>query len=154
MSKFQLSSSNGLGDIRVFVTKIDDQKGDRFHHLFVENLAPAEIARVQELREAKFSKSKKHIENWFFEVVLSGHKKWFRVDWATLIFYENFLEIVNLDFEYFICRNSGLRKFFKNLKKIDFSILVYLDVSENLESFELYLFFTKNIVYYYYNYTY
>ena len=58
VSKFQLSSSNGLGDISVFVTKIDDQKGDRFHHLFVENLAPAEIARVQELREAKFSKPK------------------------------------------------------------------------------------------------
>ena len=75
VSKFQLSSSNGLGDIRVFVTKIDDQKGDRFHHLFVENLAPAEIARVQELSEAKFSKSKKRIENHFFEVVLSGHKK-------------------------------------------------------------------------------
>ena len=28
VSKFQLSSSNGLGDIPVFVTKIDDQKGD------------------------------------------------------------------------------------------------------------------------------
>ena len=66
VSKFQLSSSNGLGDIPVFVTKIDDQKGDRFHHLFVENLAPAEIARVQELSEAKFSKSKKRIENLFF----------------------------------------------------------------------------------------
>ena len=75
VSKFQLSSSNGLGDIRVFVTKIDDQKGDRFHLLFVENLAPAEIARVQKLHEAKFSKSKKHIENLFFEVVLSRHKK-------------------------------------------------------------------------------
>ena len=80
VSKFQLSSSNGLGDIPVFVTKIDDQKGDRFHHLFVENLAPAEIARVQELSEAKFSKSKKRIKNHFFEVVLSGHKKRFRVD--------------------------------------------------------------------------
>ena len=41
---------------------------------------------------------------------------------------------------------SGLKKFFKNLKKIDFSIWVYLDVSENLGSFELYLFFAKNIV--------
>ena len=73
VSKFQLSSSNGLGDIRIFVTKIDDQKGDRFHHLFVENLAPAEIARVQDLSEAKFSKSKKRIKNHFFEVVLFGH---------------------------------------------------------------------------------
>ena len=138
VSKFQLSSSNGLGDIRVFVTKIDDQKGDRFHHLFVENLAPAEIARVQELREAKFSKSKKHTKNLFFEVVSSGHKKWFRVDWAILHFFENFSANVNLDFEYYICRNSGLRKFSKNLKKIDFSILVYLDVSENLESFDFF----------------
>ena len=58
VSKFQLSSSNGLGDIRVFVTKIDDQKGDKFNHLFVEKLAPAEIARVQKLSEAKFSKTK------------------------------------------------------------------------------------------------
>ena len=66
VSKFQLCSSNGLGDIPVFVTKIDDQKGDRFHHLFVKNLAPAEIARVQELSEAKFFKSKKCIENDFF----------------------------------------------------------------------------------------
>ena len=66
VSKFQLSSSNGLGVIHVFVTKIDDQKGDRFYHLLVENLAPAEIARVQELSEAKFSKSKKRIENLFF----------------------------------------------------------------------------------------
>ena len=73
--KFQLSSSNSLGDMSNFVTEIEDQKGDRFHHLFVENLAPAEIARVQELSEAKFSKSKKRIENHFFEVVLSGHKK-------------------------------------------------------------------------------
>ena len=73
--KFQLSSSNSLGDMSNFVTEIEDQKGDRFHHLFVENLAPAEIARVQELSEAKFSKSKKCIENYFFEVVLSGHKK-------------------------------------------------------------------------------
>ena len=63
VSKFQLSSSNSLEVMRIFVTEIDDKKGDRFHHLFVENLAPAEIARVQELREAKFSKSKKHIEN-------------------------------------------------------------------------------------------
>ena len=52
-----------------------------------------------------------------------------------------------------VTRYSGLRKIFKNLKKIDFSILVYLDVSENLESFKLYLFFTKNIVYHYYNFT-
>ena len=65
---------------------------------------------------------------------------------AILIFYKKFSGIVNLDFESFICRNPGLRKFFKNLRKIDFSILVYLDDSENLESFELYLFFEKNIV--------
>ena len=93
-----------------------------------------------------FLSPKKFVENQFFEVVLSGHKKKFRVDWAILIFYEKFSEIVNLDFEFFICRNPGLRKFFKNLRKIDFSILVYLDDSENLESFELYLFFEKNIV--------
>ena len=68
VSKFQISSSNGLGDIRVFVSKIDDQKGDIFHHFFVENLAPAEIARVQELSEAKFSKSKKCMEKHFFQV--------------------------------------------------------------------------------------
>jgi len=42
--KFQLSSSNSLGDMSNFVTEIEDQKGDRFHHLFVENLVPAEIA--------------------------------------------------------------------------------------------------------------
>ena len=52
--KFQLSSSNDLGDIHIFVTKIDDHEGIRFHHLFVENLAPAEIAGVQELSEAMF----------------------------------------------------------------------------------------------------
>ena len=75
VSKFQVSSSNSLGVMPFFVKKIEDQKGDRFHRLFVENLAPAEVARVQELREAKFSKSKKRIENHFFEVVLSGHKK-------------------------------------------------------------------------------
>jgi len=61
VSKFQLSSSNSLEVMRIFVTEIDDKKGDRFHHLFVENLAPAEIARVQELSEKKFSKSKKRI---------------------------------------------------------------------------------------------
>ena len=42
--KFQLSSSNSLGDMSNFVTEIEDQKGDRFHHLFVENLVLAEIA--------------------------------------------------------------------------------------------------------------
>ena len=52
--KFQLSSSNSLEVMRIFVTEIDDKKGDRFHHLFVENLAPAEIAGVQELSEAMF----------------------------------------------------------------------------------------------------
>ena len=55
--KFQLSSSNTLGDMLIFVTKIEDQKGDRFLHLLVENLTLAEI--VQRAREAKFSKSKK-----------------------------------------------------------------------------------------------
>ena len=63
-----------------FVKKIEDKKGDRFYHLFVENLAPAEIAEVQRLRERKFSKSKKLIENQFFEVVLFGHRKKFQVD--------------------------------------------------------------------------
>ena len=42
--KFQLSSSNTLGDMPFFVTKIEDQKGDRFLHLLVENLTLAEIA--------------------------------------------------------------------------------------------------------------
>jgi len=65
---------------------------------------------------------------------------------AILVFYEFFSEIVNLDLEFFLCQNSGLKKIFKNLKKVEFSILVYLDVSENMESFELYLFFQKNIV--------
>ena len=46
------------------------------------------------------------------------------------------------------------RKFSKNLKKIDFSILVFLDDSENLESFELYLFLCKNSIILYYYYTY
>ena len=46
VSKFQLSSSNSLGDMPFFVKKIEDQKGDRFHHLFVENLALAENAKV------------------------------------------------------------------------------------------------------------
>ena len=41
--KFQLSSSNTLGDMPFFVTKIEDQKGDRFLHLLVENLTLAEI---------------------------------------------------------------------------------------------------------------
>ena len=41
--KFQLSSSNTLGDMLIFVTKIEDQKGDRFLHLLVENLTLAEI---------------------------------------------------------------------------------------------------------------
>ena len=60
--------------------KIEDQKRDRFHHLFVENLAPAEITKVQRLRERKFSKSKKLIENQFFEIVLFGYKTKFQVD--------------------------------------------------------------------------
>ena len=42
--KFQLSSSKNLGDMPFFVTKIEDQKGDRFLHLLVENLTHAEIA--------------------------------------------------------------------------------------------------------------
>ena len=42
--KFQLSSWNTLGDMLFFVTKIDDQKGDRFLYLLVENLTLAEIA--------------------------------------------------------------------------------------------------------------
>ena len=57
--------------------EIDDQKGDTFHHLFDENLSLAEIAQVQGASEAKFSKSKKFIENQFFEVVLSRHKRKF-----------------------------------------------------------------------------
>ena len=62
-----------------FVTEIEDQKGDRFHHLFVENLAPAEIAKVQGVSRAKFSKSKKVIENHFFKVGLFRCKKKFSV---------------------------------------------------------------------------
>ena len=42
--KFQFSSLNNLGDITFFVTKIEDQKGNRFLHLLVKNLTPAEIA--------------------------------------------------------------------------------------------------------------
>ena len=42
--EFQLSSSNSLGDMSNFVTEIEDQKGYRFHHLFVKNLVFAEIA--------------------------------------------------------------------------------------------------------------
>ena len=41
--KFQLSSSNTLRDMLIFVTKIEDQKGDRFLLLLVENLTLAEI---------------------------------------------------------------------------------------------------------------
>ena len=42
--KFQLSNSNDLGDMPFFVTKIEDQKGNRFLHLLVKNLTHAEIA--------------------------------------------------------------------------------------------------------------
>lgn len=42
--KFQLSCSNSLEVMSNFVTEIEDQKGDRFHHFFVENVVPAEIA--------------------------------------------------------------------------------------------------------------
>jgi len=77
--KFQLSSSNSLGDMCNFVTEIEDQKGNRFHHLFVENLVLAEIVQVQGASEAKFSKSKKLIENRFFKVGLFGRKKKFQV---------------------------------------------------------------------------
>ena len=90
------------------------------------------LPKSREHVKRNFLSLKKFVENQFFEVVLSG---------PILIFYEKFSEIVNLDFEFFICRNPG-----KNLRKIDFSILVYLDDSKNLESFELYLFFEKNIV--------
>ena len=56
------------------VKKIEDQKGDRFHHLFDENLAPAEIAKVLGLHERKFSKS---LKINFFEVMLFREKKRF-----------------------------------------------------------------------------
>ena len=42
--KFQLSSSNNLGDMPFFMTEIEDQKGDTFHHLLDENLSLAEIS--------------------------------------------------------------------------------------------------------------
>ena len=58
--KFQLSSSNSLGDMSNFVTEIEDQKGDRFHHLFIENLVPAEIAKLQGANEVKFKVQKTH----------------------------------------------------------------------------------------------
>ena len=58
--KFQLSSSNSLGDMSNCVIEIEDQKRNRFHHLFVENLVLAEIAKVQGASEAKFLVQKIH----------------------------------------------------------------------------------------------
>ena len=112
----------------------------------------AKISKSRKRAKQNFQSPKKVVKNHFFEVRLSEHFKQFRVDWAILFFSKFFFENVNLDLENFCCRTSGLRNFQKNLKKIDFSILVFLDDSENLESFELYLFLQKNsiILYYYY----
>ena len=73
-SKFQLCSSSSLGDMPILVAEIKNWKGDRFDHLFVHLFALAEISKVHGASEVKFSKSKKVIENRFFEVVLSGLK--------------------------------------------------------------------------------
>ena len=130
--KFQLSSSNNLGDMPFFWLKLRIKKGTLFIIFLMKTYLLLKLPKSRERVKQNFLSPKKFIENQFFEVVLSRHKKRFRVDWAILIFYENFSEIVNLDFEYFICRNSGFKILFKNLRKINFSILVYLDVSENL----------------------
>ena len=126
-----------------FWLKLRIKKGTLFIIFLMKTYLLLKLPKSRERVKQNFLSLKKFIENQFFEVVLSRHKKRFRVDWAILIFSKIFSEIVNLDFENFYCRNSGLRKFSKNLKKIDFSILVFLDDSENLESFELYLFLQK-----------
>ena len=123
--KFQLSSSNNLGDMPFFWLKLRIKKGTLFIIFLMKTYLLLKLPKSRERVKQNFLSLKKFIENQFFEVVLSRHKKRFRVDWAILIFYENFLEIVNLDFEYFICRYSGLGKFFKNLKKIDFLIFIW-----------------------------
>ena len=73
-----------------FETEIEDHNGDRFHHLFAENLVSAEIAKVQGASEARFSKSKKLIENHFFKVGLIRCKTNFDLNELHLSFSKNF----------------------------------------------------------------
>ena len=113
--KFQLSSSNNLGDMLFFWLKLRIKKGTLFIIFLMKTYLLLKLPKSRERVKQNFLSLKKFIENQFFEVVLSRHKKRFRVDWAILIFYENFSEIVNLDFEFFLCQNSGHRKIFKNL---------------------------------------
>ena len=113
--KFQISCSNNLGNMPFFWLKLRIKKGTLFIIFLMKTYLLLKLPKSRERVKQNFLSLKKFIENQFFEVVLSRHKKRFRVDWAILIFYENFSEIVNLDFEFFLCRNSGLKKFFKNL---------------------------------------
>ena len=71
-----------------------------------------------------------------------------------LFFQKIFRKSLTWTLKIFIAETLDLEKFSKNLKRIDFSILVFLDDSENLESFELYLFLCKNSIILYYYYTY
>ena len=124
--KFQLSSSNNLGDMPFFWLKLRIKKGTLFIIFLMKTYLLLKLPKSRERVKQNFLSLKKFIENQFFEVVLSRHKKRFRVDWAILIFYENFSEIVNLDFEFFLCRNSGLKKNFqKPLKNRIFNIGIF-----------------------------
>ena len=54
VSKFQLSSSNSSGDLSNFVTEIEDQKGDRFYHLFVETWLLLKLPKSKERAKQNF----------------------------------------------------------------------------------------------------
>ena len=94
--KFQLSSSNNLGDMPFFWLKLRIKKGTLFIIFLMKTYLLLKLPKSRERVKQNFLSLKKFIENQFFEVVLSRHKKRFRVDWAILIFYKKFSEIVNL----------------------------------------------------------
>ena len=90
-----------------FWLKLRIKKGTLFIIFLMKTYLLLKLPKSRERVKQNFLSLKKFIENQFFEVVLSRHKKRFRVDWAILISYKKFSEIVNLDFEFFLCRNSG-----------------------------------------------
>ena len=129
--------------------KLKIKKGTDFIIFLLKTWFLLKLPKSRERVRQNFQSPKNSLKIIFLKMGYSDVKKNFELNELHLFFFKFFRKSLTLTLIIFclpFTHYSGLRKFFKNLKKIDFSIWVYLDVSENLESFELYLFFAKNIV--------
>ena len=143
--KFQPLSSNSLEDMSIFVTVNKD--GTDFIIFLSKTWLLLKLLKSKERVKQNFRSPKNSLKITFLKLGYLDIKSNFKSNELHLVFPKIFWKLFTwIIFRLPFTRYSGLKRFSKNLKKIDFSIWVYLDISKNLKSFELHLFFVKNIV--------